>query len=105
MKTKATTKVRSVFDSAANFKGRSLNDMMHAEPNVQNDLMDILICFRSEPVASVGDTCEMFLQVGLAEKNRPYHCSLWCSFETFRPVDVYELLRLIFRDKALLYLA
>ena len=46
----------------------------------------------------------MFLQVGLAEKNRPYHCILWRSFETFRPVDVYELLEFIFRDKALLYL-
>ena len=97
---KATTKVRSEFDSAAKFKGRSLNDMMHAGPKLQNDLVDILICFRSEPVALVGDICEMFLQVGLAEKDRPYHCILWRSLETFRPADVYEFLRLTFGDKA-----
>ena len=102
---KATTKVRSVFDSAAKFKGCSLNDMMHAGPKLQNDLVDILIHFRSEPVALVGDICEMFLQVGLAEKDRPYHCILWCSLETFRPADVYEFLRLTFGDKASPYLA
>ena len=39
---KATTKVRSVFDSAVKFKGCSLNDMMHAGPKLQNDLVDIL---------------------------------------------------------------
>ena len=97
---KATTKFKSVFDSAAKFKGHSLNDMMHAGPKLQNDLVGILICFRPESVALVGDICEMFLQLGLAEKDRPYHCILWCSFETFRPVDVYEFLRFIFGDKA-----
>ena len=74
--------------------------MMHAGPKLQNDLVDILIQFRSEPVALVGDICEMFLQVGLDEKDRPYHYILWRSFETFKPVNVYEFLRLIFGDKA-----
>ena len=73
---KATTKVRSVFDSAAKFKGRSLNGMMHARPKLQNDLVDIFIHFRSVPVASVGDIWEMFLQISLAEKDRLYHCIL-----------------------------
>ena len=100
---KATTEVKSVFDSSSKFKGRSLNDMMHAGPKLQNDLVDILIHFRS--VALVCDICEMFLQVGLAEKDQPYHCILWHSFETFRPADVYEFLRLIFGDKASPYLA
>ena len=102
---KATKDVGSVFVSAAKFEGRSLNDMMHAGPNLQNDLVDILIHFRSEPVALVTGICEMFLQVGLTEKDRRYDCILWCSFETFRPVDVYEFLRLIFGDKASPYLA
>ena len=70
---KATIKVKSVFDSAAKFKGRSLNNMMHAGPKLQNNLVDILIHFRFEPVALVGDICEMFLQVGLAEKDRLRH--------------------------------
>ena len=68
---KATTKVRSVFDSAAKFKEHSLNDMMHAGPKLQNGLADILIHFRSKPAALAGDIFEMFLKVGLAEKDRP----------------------------------
>ena len=66
---KATTKIRSVFDSAAKFKERSLNDMMLSGPKPQNDLVDILIHFRFEPDALFGDICEMFLEVGLAEKD------------------------------------
>ena len=79
--------------------------MMHAEPKVQSDLVDILIHFRSEPVALVDDICMMYLQVGLAEKDRPYHCIFWCSLETFRPADVFEFMRLTFGDKASPYLA
>ena len=45
------------------------------------------------------------MQFGLAEKHRPYRCILWRSFETFRPVDVYEFLRPIFGNKASTYLA
>ena len=78
---------------------------MHAGLKLQNNLVDILIRFRSEPVALVGDICEMLLHVGLAEKDRPYHCILWHSFETIRPADVNEFLRLIFGDKASPYLA
>ena len=105
MKTRPPQRLEVYLISAAKFKGRNLNDMMQAGPKLQNDLVDILICFRSEPVALVGDICEMFLQVGLAEKDRPYHCILWRSFETFRPADVYEFLRLIFGDKASPHLA
>ena len=77
---------------------------MIAGLNLQNDLVHILVRFRSEPVALVGDTYEMFLQVGLAE-TKPYHCILWRNFETFRPADVYEFLRLIFKNNASPHLA
>ena len=50
--------------------------MMHSGPKLQQDLVDILICFRRHPVALVGHISEMFLQVGLAEEDRPYHCIL-----------------------------
>ena len=62
---KATTKVRTVFGSVAKFKGCSLNNIMHAGPKLQNDLVDILIHFRSEPVPLVGDICEMFCKLAL----------------------------------------
>ena len=40
---RATTKVRIVFDSAAKFKGRNLNDMIHSGPKLQKDLVNVLI--------------------------------------------------------------
>ena len=73
---------------------------MHAGPKLQNKVMNILINFRSEPVALVVDICMMFVQVGLAEKARPYHCIIWRSFEIFRLEDVHEFLTLIFSEKA-----
>ena len=73
------------------YEEKATTQVMHAGPKLQNDLVDILTRFRSEPVALVGDICEMFLQVGLAEKDQPYHC-IWHSLETFRPADAYEFL-------------
>ena len=46
---------------------------MHTGPKLQNNLAEMLICFRTDPVALVGDICEMFMQVGPAEKDGPYH--------------------------------
>ena len=102
---RATTKVRIVFACAAKFKGRSLNDMMHSGPKLQQDPVDVLICFRRHPVALVGDISEMVLQVGLAEEDRPYHCTLWWNMEPNRRPDIFELQWLIFGGKSSPYLA
>ena len=51
---KQTTKVRIVMDSAAQFAGNSLNSEMLSGPKLQNDMVDLLIRFRSHPVALVG---------------------------------------------------
>ena len=79
--------------------------MMHAGPKLQQDLVDVLIHFRRHPVALVGDISEMFLQVGLAEEDRLYHCILWWNMETNRKPDSFEFQRLIFGDKSSPYLA
>ena len=48
-------KCRVVFDCAAQFKGISLNDAILQGPNYLNNLTGVLIRFRKEPVAVVGD--------------------------------------------------
>ena len=50
---KETTKVRIVCDSAARYGGVSLNDTMLPGPNLQQDVFDMLLRFRSNPVALV----------------------------------------------------
>ena len=47
----------------------------------------------------------MFLQVGLTEEDRPYHCILWRNIEANRRADIFEFQQLILGDKSSPYLA
>ena len=102
---KETTKVRIVYDSAARYGGISLNDTMLPGPKLQQDIFDVLLRFRRNPVALVADLTEMFSQVIMAKKDRRYHRFLWRGLDLTRPPDVYEAIRLMFGDRASPYLA
>ena len=67
---KHTTKTRLVFDASGKKDGTSVNDLIHAGPKLQNDLFDILIRFRINPVAVVCGASEIHLQIKL----RPDDC-------------------------------
>ena len=97
---RATTKVRIVLDAAVKHKGKSLNDTIRPGPKLQRELVDVLTRFRRAPVALSGDLTEMFLQVELQEKDRPYHRFLWRNLDTSREPDVYEFQRLVFGNTA-----
>jgi len=57
----STTKLRVVFDgSAASSSGYSLNDVFMAGPVIQPTMFQILLRFRSHPVAITGDICKMY---------------------------------------------
>ena len=60
------TKIRIVFDAVAK------HDAVRPRPKLQKELTDVLTRFRRAPVALSGDISEMFLQVGLQEKDRQY---------------------------------
>ena len=68
---KETTKVRIVHDSAARYGGVSLNDTMLPGPKLQQDVFDVLLRFRSNPVALVADLTEMLSQVTMARQTVP----------------------------------
>ena len=70
---KDTTKVRVVFDAAMKHDGKSLNDSIRSGPKLQREIVDVLTRFRRAPVAFSADISEMFLQVGLQDKDRPFH--------------------------------
>jgi len=101
---KATTKVRVVFDAAAECKGTSINGKMHTGPKLQNDMVKVLLRFCAHPVALAGDVSEMFLQVRLRPEDRKFHRFLWRE-EPGSPVVVFEFLRLAFGMRASPYLA
>ncbi|XP_064638357.1 uncharacterized protein LOC135494368 [Lineus longissimus] len=102
---KQTTKVRIVYDAAARFGGTSLNDEMLPGPNLQKDILEILLNFRRRPVALIGDVKEMFSQIVLQLECRRYHRLLWRDCYTYRPMDTYEAVRVTFGDRASPFLA
>ena len=53
-------KIRIVFDSAAETKGVSLNKMLLSGPDLTSSLLEILLCFRQDPVAFMADIEQMF---------------------------------------------
>ncbi|XP_064629238.1 uncharacterized protein LOC135488533 [Lineus longissimus] len=102
---RATTKVRVVYDGAAVYDGKSLNDEMWSGPKLQLDVLDILVTFRRGAVALVGDIREMFSQIILAPEDRRFHRILWRGLDTSSPIEVYEAVRHPFGDRASPFLA
>uniref|UniRef100_A0AAG5DS52 Integrase catalytic domain-containing protein n=1 Tax=Anopheles atroparvus TaxID=41427 RepID=A0AAG5DS52_ANOAO len=86
-----TTKLRVVFDgSSKTSSGYSLNESLCKGPVVQDELLDLLLRFRTYEVALVGDVEKMYRQVKL----HPDDCALVRIFFRFSPQDpvqVYEL--------------
>lgn len=93
---KVTTKTRIVFDGSAKYNNKSLNDIIHQGPKLQNDLFNVLLRFRKHPVAVVSDVSEMYLQIQVKNIDRPFLRFLWRDMELTRPPDRYEFERLVF---------
>ncbi|XP_025829218.1 uncharacterized protein LOC112904129 [Agrilus planipennis] len=75
-----TTKLRVVFDgSAKTTSGHSLNDILMVGPNVQEDLLSILIRFRKHSIVLTGDIEKMYRQVLVQEDQRNLQIILWRS--------------------------
>ncbi len=93
---KSTTKVRIVFDCSAKCEGVSLNDEIHAGPKLQQDLFDVLLRFRRNPVAVACDIKEMYMQIAIEEQDRPYFRMLWRDLNPDQEPEVYEFSRVVF---------
>ena len=88
---KATSKVRIVFDGSAPFEGKSLNTEALTGPKLQSDIFDILVKFRKEWVALVGDISQMYHQLVLFPEDQPMHRFLWRNMQINKESEVYEL--------------
>ena len=70
-------KIRVVFDCSANFKGLSLNSMLHKGPDLTNSLVGVLTRFREDRVVVMADIEEMFYQVRVPDCNSSFLRFLW----------------------------
>ena len=95
-----TTKTRIVFDASAKHKGVSLNDEILPGPKLQNDLMDILLQFRRNPIALVADISQMYLRNRIAPPDRRYFRFLWRDLDMKRKPEVYKCERVVFGKKS-----
>ncbi|MCG8034838.1 MAG: DUF1759 domain-containing protein, partial [Candidatus Thiodiazotropha taylori] len=93
---KDTTKVRIVFDASAKCKGQALNDEILQGPKLQRELFDVLLRFRRKPIALMCDIAEMYLRIGIAKHDKPYHRFLWRGIDQSRQPDIYEFDRVVF---------
>ena len=93
---KSTRKVRIVFDDAAKCDGISLNDMIHAGPKLQQDLFNVLVRFRRNPVGVACDIKEMYLQIEIKEQYRSHFQLFWRDLDPNREPDVFEFSRVVF---------
>ncbi|XP_014834503.1 PREDICTED: uncharacterized protein LOC106912190 [Poecilia mexicana] len=69
--------LRVVFDCAAIFRGVSLNSELLPGPNLTNTLLGVLMKFREESIAIMGDIKAMFHQVQVPEGDRDFLRFLW----------------------------
>ena len=70
-------KTRVVFDCTAKFRGTSLNDQLLQRPDLNNNLVGVLMRFCEEPVAVVADIESMFHQVKLEPRDCDAQKFLW----------------------------
>ena len=82
-----------MFDGSAKFEGKSLNDAIHQGPKLQQDLVNVLLRFRRFPVAIVCDIAEMYLRIGINEKDRPFQRILWRSLDQSVDPEVLQFNR------------
>jgi len=86
-----TTKLRVVFNASQKTNhGVSLNDFLHAGPNIQNDLVDVIVRWRLYAYVFTADVEKMFRQIIVHPEDRNYQMILW-SRQPDEPPDSYQL--------------
>ena len=101
----STTKLRVVFDgSAVTTSGTSLNQALLVGPTIQPTLSNILLKFRSYPIALNADISKMYREVKLSPKDKDLHRFLWRASPNL-PVQDYRMTRVTFGVSASPYLA
>nr|XP_024219630.1 uncharacterized protein LOC112211706 [Halyomorpha halys] len=84
------TKLRVVFDASNSAGAVSLNDVLMSGPKLQQDLSDILIRFRSYPIALTGDLVKMYRQILVCPEARKLQHIFWRA-DPSQPVVEYQL--------------
>ena len=94
-----STPVRIVFNSSANYMGYLLNEYWAKGFDLLNNLLAVLIRFRENRVAFIGDIKKMYHTVKTSELDQHIHRFLWHDMDSTREPDTYIIQRISFGDK------
>lgn len=70
-------KLRVVFDCAASYQGVQLNSELLQGLDLTNSLVEVVTCFRQEPITMMADIEAMYYQVPVPEVDTDLLCFLW----------------------------
>ena len=100
-----TSAVRVVFNgSAKTSTGHSLNDLMYSGPNLQHDLLSIIIKWRQYKIGYVADAEKMYRQILVHENDQQYQKIMWRDYLS-KPLREYQLTTVTYGTKAAPFLA
>lgn len=74
---KKPSQIRAVFDSSAKYQSISLNDVLLSGPDLNNNLLGVLLRFRKEPIAVTADIESMFHCFLVDKKHRNFLRFFW----------------------------
>ena len=95
-----STPVRIVFNSSQTFHGISLNSCLAKGPDsFHNTSLGILLRWKEEPIAIVGDIRKMFHSVHLEPLEQHCHRFLWRDLNSSKDPEVYVMERVNMGDK------
>ena len=86
-----STPCHIVFNSSANFHGHVLNEYYAKGPDMLNNLLGVLMRFREERVAFVGDISKMFHSIEIPLIDQMTHRFLWRDLDTSKEPDTYVM--------------
>lgn len=100
-----TTKLRVVFDGSAKTNtGLSTNDLLSVGPPVQDDLISILIRFRTHKYALTADISKMYRQI-LIDPNQYKRQRIFWRENMYQPIQMYDLVTVMYSTSCAPYLA
>ncbi|XP_064470094.1 uncharacterized protein LOC135384842 [Ornithodoros turicata] len=105
-----TTKVRIVFDISSKAPGmESLNDLLDPGPNLNPDIVQLLLMFRSLEIAMNADIEKAFLQILLGSRDLDFLLFFWYSTlpstqGELPPVELWRMTRVPFGETSSLFL-
>jgi hypothetical protein len=84
-------KIRVVFDaSAKSNNGKSLNDNILVGQQLQQDLLEILIRFRTHQYVLNADITKMYRQIKISEHDKDYQRIIWRDNPN-QPLQIFRL--------------